>query len=912
MQPLPPENLPMIAAALKTFPRPDLLAQQALRTWLSQRGIERSPLEIDVVTLHYQYKALGEGRDHFREDALVTQKMNLVEALLGNWQGETASGYGGFHYGNWAGNAPMGSVHLVERLELPNLFSNSSSYAVFNGLYRSVTPSQYGPDNRLAIRAEDFQSFIWGLQFHHRYIAQLDAFWNERFDFYQRAVKINFIAACNEQVHHGSLSEAGRLMAWQTAALIARDPHLRISLLNVYGYVSTSILCLHQGDSDRTLLYIPGNRYPFHEFVSKNAMRDWVAAQCQDDLKRNALLQHFSPADWPDGLDFSGLRTALRGLGVYPRRHRLPSDHPGFATSGVWQPHEIVDYRAEHYSPAIEGDVFLHIARWHQKRSYTDADSQIVSNHQIDKANWTNYLKIAMGMLLPVAMAIPALSPLLAVGGLAEFTLGLDKVMNATALADKVDGVEGQAFGLLNALPLSSALQGRTTGMFGYWRRGFFSNARVNRLLGEQMGPVAAAEAFEMEPAEVAFRPSGAALLNSQPAVIRRIDSGLLHRFSAQLALPDGLSREWVTYELDTDTFIRESEAARPDAQRWVVRDDASQALSQHPGSTRVVDDSMRMARLRSLGINLDLPIDLKQYAHLAATDIPRRISSIWTGNRHLSEVFLKALAHNALALENSAYEYELLLSRQDLTVYQDNLALIRKWAPSLEVVALEEQPFFDAFAVSPYYPHYQAALGLLPGSASNFSSACDILRYRLLDAVGGLYIDVDDMLLPPDSNIASLPPLDRVPLATTPDGLLLAPPVSNDQLGMYIQYNSSLLGSHAGNPTLTAISDEILSRYRQGSDFYFDRPDPEREPTRFNVYAHRLSHLTGPGVLNDVIDRQLPWLSQLRELCNLLASPVHDIHRQLNMSQFLRLMRQWVPLDRVASIGSAHSWAQP
>lgn len=77
-----------------------------------------------------------------------------------------------------------------------------------------------------------------------------------------------------------------------------------------------------------------------------------------------------------------------------------------------------------------------------------------------------------------------------------------------------------------------------------------------------------------------------------------------------------------------------------------------------------------------------------------------------------------------------------------------------------------------------------------------------------------------------------------------------------------------------------------------------------------FQAYARRLSLLTGPGVLNAVVDQRLPLLKQLREICHLLVSPVYDIHATLNFDMFHAVLQQHVPLDRVARMGHEHSWA--
>ncbi|MNP25205.1 hypothetical protein D3C76_1180010 [compost metagenome] len=76
-----------------------------------------------------------------------------------------------------------------------------------------------------------------------------------------------------------------------------------------------------------------------------------------------------------------------------------------------------------------------------------------------------------------------------------------------------------------------------------------------------------------------------------------------------------------------------------------------------------------------------------------------------------------------------------------------------------------------------------------------------------------------------------------------------------------------------------------------------------------FNAYARRLSRLTGPAVLNDVIDQQLPSLRQLRELCVLVISPLRDLHQTLDLSKFVKLVHSQLPLGKLAEIGHAHSW---
>ncbi|NIE76279.1 mannosyltransferase [Pantoea sp. Ap-967] len=901
-----PLHQPLLRNALVDFPRPDTLAETLLRDWLGSRGITLSPLEIDVVTLHYQYTRLDEDPAQYRLNAQIRQRVNLVEALLGNWQGEPAGGYNGFHYGDWAGIAPPQAVTVVERLEPLSAWSNSAPYMVFNGLYRRSASQAYGPATRLAIRAEDFQSYVWGLALHGRLKQALNNYWGNGLQRYARALKIAFISACNKQVSEGSLSEPARRLAWQAAGLLPGAPQVQCRLLNVYGYVSTSLLYIQGPDSNAVLLYVPGNSSPLHQFDNELALKHWFASQCQDSDRQQWLQQYFSPSTWPDGLQYSGLGTALQGLGLYPRPHRLPIDHPGFASSGVWNPDDTVNYAAATHSPPITGDLFDYLAQQQKQRSYDDMDYRVVTNHQVDKRRWGSYLSISVGMLGPFALVLPELIPVLVLGGLAQFGLGLDQAINGHTLDEQVEGLENQAFGLLNAAPLAAGVA-RASQLFSYLRPGFLRAPRLAELLGPLAGSATPVETFELLPAEYAFR--APAPQNVQAAsVVTRVDEALNHYFEGRFETAGDTRTEPVVYDLQGDCFIKASEHQLPAPQRWVFGSGASQALVHLADLQRTVSDAQRIATLQQLGIRLDLPIDYAFLDNLERTPIPRIISSLWVGDQRISGLFLDALAHNAAAVQGTDYQYQLFLSRQNPRVYQANLRQLQARAPQLSVHPLEDEAFYQDFARSPYFRQYQAALGDSGSHATNFSSASDILRYRVLKHFGGLYLDADDRLFSIGAGPGRLP-LANHTLQTTADGLLLSPPVSSDQLGLYIKYNSSMIGSHPNNPTLDAISDEILRRFQQDPLFYTGRPDAVFNPVGFNAYAKRLNRLTGPGVLNDVIDTRLPWLRQLRELCSLLVSPVHDLHSAINLRELTRLMREHAPLDRFVEMGQAHSW---
>jgi hypothetical protein len=430
---------------LRHIPRPDREASRAMHQWLVQQGHDLDPDQTDVVTLHYR-----------GNQAVIVQRLSLTQAMLADWQGETANNLiGQLLPGHWAGTLPDGPLAIVERLPEPGVFDNSARFSVFNGLFRRTTPARYDRSTHLPVNVEAMQQFIWNLDFHTRFVGMLDAYWQQAAQTHRQSLQISFLAACNKQVQEGSLSDAGRLMAWQVAGLMAKAPGLQAKPLNVYGYAATDLICITDEAQPEVLLYLPGNGSPLHEFDGMAAMQDWFAEQCRNHEKRLRLRQYFKLVDTPDGLDFSGLDTALEGLGAYPGIHHRSPNRTGFTVDSPWHPSEYINYKAEQYSPLLEGDLFAALTQRQRERSYADADFIITRDAQVTKARWRGYLVASINLLAPLALVVPELIPLLAAGGVAQFGLGLDQAINGKTLTDKDAGVSNIAFGLLNAAPLA-------------------------------------------------------------------------------------------------------------------------------------------------------------------------------------------------------------------------------------------------------------------------------------------------------------------------------------------------------------------------------------------------------------------------------------------------------------------------
>ena len=666
------------------------------------------------------------------------------------------------------------------------------------------------------------------------------------------------------------------------------------------------------------LLYIPGNASPLHGFADQAAMQQWVARQCRIPEKREALVRHFALADLPDGLDFSGLRTALAGLAAYPAIHHLAPNRPGFTTDGRWSPSDYVNYRPDHYSPILAVDLFGALTERQRLRSLADADTLITPRADVRKAQWREYLACTTNVLAPLVLLVPELGLLYATASLAQFGLALDQVITGKTLAEQADNVEVATYGLLNAQALVLDATRSASTLFRVHAPEFVVPGRVNGRLGYLLSPLERPRLPE-EPALAYFHiPDDIAPLSESDtatagAVIRtpRYDDRQdMLRASVNGYLTD------VVYDLEHDAFYCAADLNQLDPPAYIPR--AGQRGLVRAPEARETSHEQRSASLRALGIDLPLPVAIPEpLAEDSLREIPKHGMSIWLGDKVLDEDLLANIANNAQRLEEAGYQYRFYLSRTWPEAFEENRRLLQQWAPSLTLLPLEEQAVYESFSRTPLFSQYQAAIDGNHGVARNFSSASDALRYHLLDQEGGLYMDVDDTLLGERRTLMidgvrheeHGESLRTLALKTTASGLLLHPPLSNELLGMNMQFNGSMIGSHPGNPTLKAIMEEMHARYAAMPDFYDQRPDRTLDPQAFHRYSASLNRLSGPAMLTDVVMRELPALRTLREINNFYVMPNFNAAALIDPQAYAAAQRDYLPLARIARIGSRNSW---
>lgn len=346
----------------------------------------------------------------------------------------------------------------------------------------------YDASNQSPISPKSFREYVWDTSFSKSHKANLDNFWNGYRDTYTTLTKMSFTSAAHKQFAEGSLTREGRDIALRATNIstdkpldsltakdfqqaYAQDPKLDIKELAFEGRVASGIMSVTDKTTQKTLLYIPGNSSPIHEFANLTMMRKWLTEQMTDKAKRDQFAEHFKLSDRTDSVWESGIDVHLEKVGRFSSLHTdWPEDKPFGGKT-------------------IEGDPFQHIQSRVEAYTYNNTDAGYVSNDDVKKKNVLTELKSinsSLIVLAPVSLAFPPLGVALLLfdGGIAATEIGFgidDHVKNRPGAADRI------TFGSLNAVEIvTNDLLGRTVTPFIKP----YIESRIVPLLVPQINPV--------------------------------------------------------------------------------------------------------------------------------------------------------------------------------------------------------------------------------------------------------------------------------------------------------------------------------------------------------------------------------------------------------------------------------------
>ncbi|MGF6512858.1 Leucine-rich repeat (LRR) protein [Pseudomonas sp. BT76 TE3572] len=438
-------------------------------------GHEIAPTTAQLVTLDYDYA--GRSAQNGIHQGRVASAMSLVQVLISNYQTVGDGRFGETAFGLYTPPDVGPSIVVTGRADELADPGNDFHYT-YEGIYRRTVPQRYGPLTQIAVRPADFKKWVWELDLQDRYQAYLDQTWPSDEVIVapsphalKTSVKSAFVMAAFLQRYENSLTPKGFELAMQAAGLPAdqawstltieqlqvptRGPAmLKMGRLKLYRYTAQDIWG-YRDPGGRIVVYIPGNSSPLHAFDDSGQLHQWVVNQGRDDDTKRALAAHFSEDDRKDGTFHAGVLTALEGMAVYPKEHRLTKEAGFFNDDGLWEPARYIGFDE---SPSGT-DLFAQLVLSMKEASRASVKT-IRDDAQVNRDNLSAVVEPVVQWINrfgPLALFVPGGEGLLVLAGIIDAGYGLDQAVNGESSSDRSAGVTRTVFGLLNALPLAGA-----------------------------------------------------------------------------------------------------------------------------------------------------------------------------------------------------------------------------------------------------------------------------------------------------------------------------------------------------------------------------------------------------------------------------------------------------------------------
>ena len=304
------------------------------------------------------------------------------------------------------------------------------------------------------------------------------------------------------------------------------------------------------------------------------------------------------------------------------------------------------------------------------------------------------------------------------------------------------------------------------------------------------------------------------------------------------------------------------------------------------------------------------VPLTLPQLPQLPQNPvaIPNQIHYLWIGNQAPGNHLINIIAQNLRLSTEFTSTLHLDVSADLFEKIKLACAL---YAPKLQLSNIREEAFYDVFKNSSNAEQYTS---IVEADYKTWSAASDVMRFPLVNYYGGLYLDLDDVLIIP---------LVADDIKAAPHDLLLGGIVTEKTLD-FEGYNTSHFASHPNNNLLTAISAEMHNRFLDNKAFYL-QPKPILDVTLtgealiknqadFKTYHKKYFQLTGPALMNDVLMDKVPdvyrTVFQLMPKYGTLQTqgiydPVHYKHAIDCTSHYFPFATKYI-----IEVGNEHSWA--
>ncbi|WP_050464075.1 dermonecrotic toxin domain-containing protein [Herbaspirillum autotrophicum] len=282
-------------ALTRNFPQPTAVAAR----WLRQHIKDLYGQDVDPDTCHLV---------RFKEGSLTSNSQGIPDAAC-TLSEVAASGADGVR--GWKS---------CDIAELNSKF----------GIYKHNRPeAAYDMRQQIPLQASELKDLLRGYDRNLEYEHAVKIFWEQHRADYRRLLADSFNVSLMQQHRDGKLSESSFNLIQQSLQNAGFQG--QVFSFDLAGNRAADMLRFRIPETNRVVLYMPGQQYPFHEFNSEGKLREWVAALATSKSGREQIGSHFSSMQ----RELHGVNAFLKRLAETPLERKKINQIDRFGTSGI-------------------------------------------------------------------------------------------------------------------------------------------------------------------------------------------------------------------------------------------------------------------------------------------------------------------------------------------------------------------------------------------------------------------------------------------------------------------------------------------------------------------------------------------------------------------------------------------------
>jgi hypothetical protein len=306
---------------------------------------------------------------------------------------------------------------------------------------------------KVNVSVDEYKQFVWNADIYTHYNKELNNYLDKNTEALTTQARGVYLYSANKQVNERSISQEGYRLAMRAAGVPETtrwdtlqpddlkqshgpDSQVEVRPLGLgEGATSNNAQVITDKKTGHTLLYLPGNSSPLHEFQSGQQMQQWIVDQVRDPSQRQHFLDYFSidaRKEIAGGSPAVDLDTFLAGVAETP---------PKYSSEGLVR-----------NTDPIQRDIFQESTDQLKQRLQRDLADTVTS----DRA-WTlertGEILSTVGLFGAIAAPfVPESWVFMAGVGLTQVGVGAAQIADHGATQEGDSGAKNIVFGFFNAV----------------------------------------------------------------------------------------------------------------------------------------------------------------------------------------------------------------------------------------------------------------------------------------------------------------------------------------------------------------------------------------------------------------------------------------------------------------------------